>query len=141
MRTLCLFASGSISELRIPRAQGGALIGLFNDFDEMAKAAAKYSGKVPGIYVLLNELNQSMAVPVDNCLRKATSAVKDEDIRRRHWLLIDFDPVRQSNTPSTDAEHEAAIALAKKCRAWLRGQDWPEPVLCDSGNGTHLLYR
>ncbi len=26
-------------------------------------------------------------------------------------------------------------------RGYLRGRAWPEPMLCDSGNGWHLLYR
>jgi len=142
LRTLTLLlAPGSIAELRIPKADGGPLVGLFNDLDEMAEVAARQSGKVPGIYFLLNELKESAKRRVDNQLTKATSAVKDTDIERRRWLPIDFDPVRPSNTPSTDSEHDAAMAVAKECRAWLREQGLPEPILADSGNGAHLLYR
>jgi hypothetical protein len=142
MRTLALLlARGSIAELRVPKADGGPLVGLFNDFDAMAIAAARQSGKAPGVYVLLNQPKQSVARRVDNRLVRATTAVKDVEIERRQWLPIDFDPVRPSNTPSTEAEHEAAIAMAKDCRTWLRDRGWPEPLLADSGNGAHLLYR
>jgi hypothetical protein len=143
LRTLSLLLTvGCTAELRVPRAEVGALVGLFDDLDEMARSAAEYSGKAPGIYFLLNQLDPTIIGPADNRVSKATSAVKDEDIVRRRWLLVDFDPVRPTSTPSTDLEHQAAIALAKKCRTWLRDdQDWPEPVLADSGNGAHLLYR
>jgi hypothetical protein len=84
MRTLVLLlAPGSIAELRVPRADGGPLVGLFNDFDAMAEAAAKLSGKVPGIYVNLNQLKLSNVQTYSNSVTKATSAIKDEDIQRR----------------------------------------------------------
>lgn len=135
-----LLERNSITELRVPKADGGPLTGLFDDFDALALAAAELSGNVPGTYVLLNQLKQSVARRVENRLRRATVAVKDADIERRRWLPIDFDPVRQPNTPSTDAEYEGAIALAKECRAWLRDRGWPNPVFGASGNGAHLLY-
>jgi hypothetical protein len=142
MRTLVLLsAPGSIGELRVPRADGGPLVGLFNDYDAMAIAAARQSGKAPGVYVLLNQPKQSVAGRVDNRLIRATTAMKDVEVKRRRWLPIDLDPVRPSNTPSTEVEHEAAIAMAKDCRTWLGDQGWPDPVLADSGNGAHLLYR
>ena len=60
---------------------------------------------------------------------------------RRRWLLIDCDPVRPSGISSSDQEHGRAIATA--CGIWddLRSIGWPDPVVCDSGNGAHLLYR
>ena len=130
---------GQIVELRVPNAKGGPLSGLFDDMDAMAEAAAKLSGTVPGIYLTLNPV-KSLANQVTNQLAKVSTAVRDTDIQRRVWLPIDFDPVRPANTPSTDAEHDAAIALAKECRRWLRDEGWPDPVLADSGNGGHLLY-
>ena len=76
---------------------------------------------------------------VQNRLRRS-AAIKDEDIERRLWLPIDFDPVRTANTSSTEAEHEAALKLAKQCRRWLDGLGCPEPVFVDTGNGADLLY-
>jgi hypothetical protein len=64
----------------------------------------------------------------------------DQDITRRTWLPIDFDPVRPSGVSSTEAEHEAALKRAQQVRAWLREQGWSEPIYADSGNGAHLLY-
>jgi hypothetical protein len=60
---------------------------------------------------------------------------------RRRWLSLDFDPVRPSGVSATDTEKKAARRRALEVREFLRGLEWPEPVVCDSGNGYHLLYR
>lgn len=63
------------------------------------------------------------------------------DHTRRRWLLIDADPVRIADVSSTDAEKATAEEAIKAIRVHLRQQDWPAPLLADSGNGYHLLYR
>jgi hypothetical protein len=136
-----LESARSVTELRIPRADGGPLSGLFSNFVDLAQAASEVNGTAPGIYVTLNPLKSSLEARVTNSLAAASSTVKDDDIRSRSWLLIDFDPIRKPNTPSTDPEHQAALEMARECRAWLRDREWPDPVLADSGNGGHLLYR
>ena len=60
---------------------------------------------------------------------------------RRRWLPLDFDPARPSGVSATDAEKRTALRRAVEVRGFLRGQGWPEPVVGDSGNGYHLLYR
>ena len=65
----------------------------------------------------------------------------DSDIERRRWLALDFDPVRPAGVSSTDEEKSAALLRAEEVRDHLRGEGWPEPVVGDSGNGAHLLYR
>lgn len=110
-RTLAmLIEDGSIAELRVPEASDGPQSGLFDDMDKMAEAAAEVSGKAPGVYFTLNPVKRTLANRVKNRLARASSAVRDADIERRRLLLLDFDPVRPSETPSTDAEHEEAIA-------------------------------
>jgi hypothetical protein len=71
----------------------------------------------------------------------AKHTTADVDIIARRWLLIDFDPVRPVGISSTDPEHEAALGRARVCSDWLRSLGWPAPILADSGNGAHLLYR
>ena len=73
--------------------------------------------------------------------RYARYTVKNEDVSCRRTYLIDIDPVRPSNMASTDAEKAAAFAVTLAVKAFLTGQDWPEPILVDSGNGFYLLYR
>src|SRR5262249_12683439 len=54
---------------------------------------------------------------------------------------IDADPVRDPLISATDGEKAAALDTALAVREFLRARQWPEPVLADSGNGFHLLYR
>jgi hypothetical protein len=43
--------------------------------------------------------------------------------------------------PSTDAEKVDAWETIRAVRSYLDTEGWPAPVLADSGNGYHLLYR
>jgi hypothetical protein len=141
-RALAFFMEGdSIVELRVPKSDDGPRAGLFDDLDEIAEAAADISGKAPGVYVTLNPVKQPSTGRVKNALAKTSSAVRDTDIDRRRLLLLDFDPVRPSDSPSTDEEHEAAIATARSCQDFLANMGWPQAVMADSGNGAHDLYR
>jgi hypothetical protein len=65
----------------------------------------------------------------------------DTDIVGRRWLLVDFDPVRPAGISSTKREHGRAVAAACGARDDLRSAGWPDPVVANSGNGAHLLYR
>ena len=71
-------------------------------------------------------------------IRKTTS---DEDMIRRIGLLVDFDPIRPAGVSSTDEEKAAAWQVASACLEWLTARGWPRPVVADSGNGFHLLWR
>lgn len=134
-----LWGERSAAELRVPRSDAGALTGTFDDVGKMAQAAAEESGVAPGVYFGLNPIRDSAANRVQNRLKRS-AAIKDEDIERRLWLLIDFDPIRTANTPSTEAEHEAALKLGRQCSRFLADLGWPEPVFVDTGNGANLLY-
>ena len=39
------------------------------------------------------------------------------------------------------AEHEAAVDRARTIAAYLIAAGWPAPLLGDSGNGGHVLWR
>jgi hypothetical protein len=69
-------------------------------------------------------------------------ASKDEDVLQRRWLLVDCDPIRPADCPSTDEEKRAARAVLRSVVAWLCSEKgWPLPLLGDSGNGWHALFR
>ena len=48
---------------------------------------------------------------------------------------------RPKGISATDAEHEAALQLALRIKKDLSGKGWPEPLIADSGNGGHLIYK
>ncbi|RPF41988.1 hypothetical protein EDD75_2209 [Thermodesulfitimonas autotrophica] len=139
-------------ELRVPSTRMGTIAGYFSDPGELAEWAAKLSGgfrnrkgetvRVSAVYVTLNPLDPALlARCAGRCQPWAKNTAGDADVVARQWLGLDFDPVRPAGVSSSDAEHEAALERARQVRDWLRGLGWPEPVLADSGNGAHLLYR
>ncbi|WFN34948.1 hypothetical protein L1S32_02175 [Methanogenium sp. S4BF] len=141
-----LFLDGAVVELRA-LGDGGVHSGYFTDFDALAgraNAMDTYPG-VQGIYVTVNEVNPALlsrrANRVKQRLSRSDATTADADICRRRWLPIDLDPVRPSGVSATDAEHAAALKRAKAVAAWLTGRGFPAPILADSGNGAHLLYR
>ena len=131
-----------IYELRALHTPYGTISGYFSDVDQLYAAAAQIDGKVPAIYVTLNPVKPDLfARAADRLERYAKVTTTDADISRRLWLLIDCDANRPANISSTDDEHHAALDRALAIQAWLSTLGWPEPVVADSGNGAHLLYR
>ncbi len=143
-----LFAPGQVAELRALDAvtrewrRLHTVSGYFDDWEKLAAAAMTIQAR--GIYVTLNPVNPALLARANNRVRDmkaGEAATSDTDIGGRRWLPIDCDPVRPSGISATEAEHELALARAREIRAYLQAQGWPEPLLADSGNGAHLLYR
>ncbi len=140
-----LFSKGQVVELRVPKAgRHGTISGFFNNGKALAAAAAELSGQYPGVYVTLNPLAPELLERSPNRLTynadRGTLA-RDGDVGCRRWLLVDADPVRAADVSSTDDEKRAALDLARAVRDALSAAGWPLPILADSGNGAHLLYR
>ncbi|TKB75256.1 MAG: AAA family ATPase [Nitrospira sp.] len=137
-----ILLSECVYELRAPKTRQGTVSGYFNDPALLYKAADELDAKVPGIYITLNPVNPALLARAKNRLQMhAKTTTSDADILRREWLLIDCDAVRPAEISSSEPEHHAAIERAQTAASWLTEQGWPEPVLADSGNGAHLLYR
>lgn len=118
---------------------GGMTAKHFKSIGAAAKYAAAITATAKGVYVPLNPFNFPLGTNGEGKPRKAAG---DEDVTRRALLLIDCDPVRTvPESSATDDEKAASLAKAEAIRAYLRGEEWPDPILVDSGNGTHLLYR
>jgi hypothetical protein len=136
---------GGVHELRILNAgRERTISGYFDDPMKLARAATELdaTGRYPGIYITLNPGNPDLLARARNrALPYAKATTSDKDITRRRWLLIDSDPKRVSGISSTDAEHGRAITTACGVLDDLRGAGFGDPVVCDSGNGAHLLYR
>lgn len=140
-----IFAPKQVVEVRVPKAgKFGTISGFFNNGKALAAACEELSGQFPGVYVTLNPLKPDLLDRSPNRLTynadKGTLA-KDSDVAGRRWLLVDADPVRLADVSSTDAEKAMAMDAARGVRGWLTEHGWPEPLLADSGNGAHLLYR
>lgn len=66
-------------------------------------------------------------------------AAKDADVLTRRWLLIDVEAIRPAGTSTTKEEKDAAWATTSRVLDLLEGNDFPTPIIADSGNGFHLL--
>ncbi len=141
-RTLeVLFEPGKVVELRAFKDRT-TVSGYFDDFEELAEQAAKLDSRGFAVYVTLNPVREALLARSQNRVKshpKATTS--DVDIVARRWLPVDFDPVRPADVSSTALEKQAALWRARETRDYLTEQGWPEPVVGNSGNGAHLLYR
>jgi hypothetical protein len=141
-RTLrVLFREKAVVELR---AFGNGIIrsGFFDIQDALAREAAGLDRRGFQVYTTLNEIDPALLERVQNRrVARPTSTTVDADIIRRRWLLLDFDPVRPSGLSSTGEEKASAENRVREVWRFLRKQGWPDPVVADSGNGYHLLYR
>jgi hypothetical protein len=145
VRTLdALFPHHPVVELRCPDypRRNTATAGYFNDYEALADAAVRLSGKCPGVYVTLNELPPSLLARINNRLEQSPkNTTTDADVARRRFLFVDVDPRRPSGIPADDREHSRAQQCREQIRGWLSSHGWPIPIEADSGNGAYLFYR
>lgn len=103
-------------------------------FENAARAAYKFSGKAPAVYVVMNGVDPEL--PTRGRVKGAETA----DVPRRFRLLIDTDPKRPGTVSATDGEKAKADELGAKIRRELAVRDWPAPIVGDSGNGDHSVF-
>jgi hypothetical protein len=141
---------GDVVELRALEVAGQygrpVTVAGYYDFDhlrEMAQAALRLDTGAKGIYFTLNPVKTALLARRCNRVEVAGSGgtTSDGDILSRRWLPIDADPRRPAGVSSTAPEKTKAFDVILNVRTHLAGLGWPAPILADSGNGFHLLYR
>lgn len=138
-----LFTPGDVVEVRIPKTRAGVLAGYFDNASTMAEAICQADERyrAGGVYYVLNRINPALLGRAYNRLKeRADLTTADSNIIGRRWLPVDLDPVRPAGISSSDEEHAASIARAHVIAADME-REWDRPILADSGNGAHLLYR
>jgi hypothetical protein len=138
-----LFSTSDVVELRTFK-DGTTYSGYFDNHQELVKAAAKHDEWGHDVYVTLNKLPGEIAYRRYNRIDRMKgrdASTSDKDVERRTFLFIDADCERVAGISSTDDEKRKSRAKVLEIRDYLRAQGWPEPIVCDSGNGYHLLYR
>jgi len=88
------------------------------------------------VYITISPIAEELGKRDD----MSTDLTKKGDILRRRWFFADFDPVRDTNTASTEAHLAAARDKARACATALVAMGWPAPTSACSGNGMHLLW-
>jgi hypothetical protein len=117
----------------------GNRVAYFTDITK-ALAAVAADGEYRAVWFSLNVCPAVPAGFEPNRLYKASGRFKKTDYLSRQLLLVDCDPKRLADTASTDKQKTAARVQVLAIRDFLRNLGFPEPILCDSGNGFHLLY-
>jgi len=117
--------------------------GYFTDRAKLVSAAAELSNHASGVYVTVNPVNPDLLARAANRVKTADrgDATKDPDIPEQKWLLIDIDPKRPTKVSATDKEKQIGLEKMKEVYSYLRGEGFPKPIVADSGNGIHLMYR
>ncbi len=114
----------------------------FEHLEEMAKQAWELSPDARGMYFTLNPLNRDLLFRRYNRIDDAQVEMATyKDVLHYRWLLIDIDPQRVSGISATNDEKATALEKIQQIRKYLREHHWPAPIIADSGNGYHLLYR
>lgn len=137
------FKSGEeLVEVRIvDNAYKRTYSGYFTDVNTLLNEIRKYDNC--NIYFTLNAINPACydREQHDSIVTKPKSTTSDNDIVGRDWILIDIDTKKPSDTNSTDEEKEMAKEVVNNVFKFLRDEGFEKPVVCDSGNGFHLLYK
>ena len=88
----------------------------------------------------LNREGYNVYTPLNEIAQVPKRGVKDADISKVRFVLIDVDRAGDTSCPANEKEVAEAVSLAKSIKAFLHGHSWPEPIAMLSGNGVHLLY-
>lgn len=129
-------------EIRMFDGRKGATVGYFKNINTMFACLNKERLEGKNIYIVLNEIKDDCyARKASDCFMYGEHSTSDKDISARHWILIDFDPVRSSDVSATNEQVKKAKEKAAAVYEFLTKQGFTEPVIGFSGNGYHLLYR
>lgn len=152
-----LFKPGELIEYRALLWGGGGRGLYFTDLDRLAEVVAKLDqdSRVQSSYVVINPLKgrlireRELAVnPTDEQVEQVIAGpggqtASNDDIDILRWMFIDVDTVRApgfEKEPATNEEKARSKAVAVRVLQFLKERGWPQPIVCDSGNGWHLLF-
>lgn len=111
------------------------------DSPAIAKELAKYPNRT--FYQTMNRVKSACYSrgQHERLIERPKETTSDNDIAGYQWILIDADPVRPSGISASKDEKEAARRVAGMAMKKLMGMGFSEPVVADSGNGYHLLFK
>lgn len=118
--------------------------GYFNNVDSVINAIKPYSEMDDEqIYFVLNKIDNACygRQQSEKLVKSPKITTNDNDIVRRSFVFVDFDPVRKSGTNASNEEFELAHKKAQDVFRFLRGKGFSEPIISMSGNGFHLTFK
>ena len=121
-----------------------AYSGYYKNIDKLIEDIKPYE-ELPDeqIYFTLNEIDDGCygRAQCEKIIKSPKTTTNDNNITRRTWVLIDYDPVRVTGTNATEEEFELAHKKAQQVFLYLRKCGFSDPVICKSGNGWHTVYK
>lgn len=120
---------------------GKVYSGYFKDIDTIINELKIYEHC--NVYWTLNDIDESCYSRAQrNCLKfKTKESTSDRDIVGYRFILCDIDCERPAGVASSNEELEYAKKKANEVYAFLRQENFSEPLVICSGSGVHLLYR
>ncbi|HYH00321.1 MAG TPA: hypothetical protein VD837_14405 [Terriglobales bacterium] len=124
----------------------------FSSIADAVGAVAQYDGEpnVVGIYITAQQLKPDATSNTKNDVEAYVRFVVDIDRKNKKAPLLDKDgqPVIDSKTlkpkmrptNATDEERAECKAVAKEIVQWVSAKLDAKPMICDSGNGYHLVW-
>lgn len=115
--------------------------GYFTDIETILREIKRY--EKCNLYFTLNVIDPACysREQHDKISIRPKSTTSDNEILARKWCLIDIDCEKPSDTNSTDEEKELAKQVVNNVYKFLRDEGFEKPIVCDSSNGYHLLYK
>lgn len=115
--------------------------GYFTDIETILREIKRFDKC--NIYFTLNIIDPACysREQHDKISLKPKSTTSDKEIIARKWCLIDIDVDKPADTNSTDEEKELAKSVVNEVFKFLRNEGFETPIVCDSSNGYHLLYK
>lgn len=144
-----IFDPGDVFELRmfgcVGRGGEKQVVSGYFDHDHIgsaALAARTWTAKAEGVFVTMNPVDPALLARCPNRVKAAPErATTDKEIVRRGLVVIDLDPVRPAKVSATDDEKRRALEKAGEILEEFHRRGFPPPILVDSGNGYHPVYR
>lgn len=118
--------------------------GYFDNVDSIIQAIKPYADMDDEqMYFVLNKIDDACfgRQQSGKIVKSPKITTNDNDITRRCFVFVDFDPVRKSGTNASNEEFELAHKKAQDVFRFLREKGFSDPIICKSGNGLHLTYK
>ena len=132
-------------EIRILTKDKKTYSGYFKNVNiliEELKRLSKYNLRNPQFYFTLNEIDEACySREQHDKILYSSSTTKDNEITKYEWLFIDLDPKRPSDISSNSVELSKALDKQTEVYLFLLKNGFSEPIIAESGNGCHLLYK
>lgn len=116
------------TELRMLKEGSFPIVKFVRKEEDFIKTCIDFNGK-RNIYVGIRDRREDLKY-----------AAKKEDIVGLNLTVIDIDPIRPKNLPSTDEELNRAISLSNKISDFFKEEGFKKPLRGVTGNGVDIFF-